>query len=259
MNEWRGRWALVTGASSGLGADFAELLAAHGCHLVLVARRRDRLASLAERLSREHDIQTRILGLDLLADGGVTGLVDSLQDIPVDILVNNAGFGLHGPFLEQDWHATEAMLRLDMLVLSELTHRFGTAMADRGRGWILNVSSIGAFQPSPTYAAYSAAKSYVLDLSYALRRELGPGGVTVTVLSPGVTRTEFLEVAGQSPSLYQRLTMKESRPVARAGLRALGRGRAGTVPGLVNKLTVLTMRFLPRTWQAAVAHWAMRY
>lgn len=259
MNEWRGRWALVTGASSGLGADFAELLAARGCHLVLVARRRDRLESLAERLSGEHGIRTRVIEQDLLADEAVSRLADSLEDTPVDILVNNAGFGLHGPFLRQDWHATEAMLRLDMLVLSELTHRFGGAMADRGLGWILNLSSIGAFQPSPTYAAYSAAKGYVLDLSYALRRELGPSGVTVTVLSPGVTRTEFLEVAGQSPSLYQRLIMKNSRPVARAGLRALGRGRAGIVPGLVNKLTVLTMRFLPRTWQAAVAHWAMRY
>lgn len=98
MNEWRGRWALVTGASSGLGTDFAELLAARGCHLVLVARRRGRLESLAERLSREHGIQTRVLGLDLLAGDGVAGLMDGLRDIPVDILVNNAGFGLHGPF-----------------------------------------------------------------------------------------------------------------------------------------------------------------
>lgn len=259
MNEWRGRWALITGASSGLGVEFAKVLAARGCHLVLVARRRGRLEEVAERLSREHGIQTRILAVDLLADEAVAGLADSLEGTPVDILINNAGFGLHGPFLRREWHDIEAMLRLDMLVLSELTHRFSGAMADRGRGWILNVSSIGAFQPSPTYAAYSAAKSYVLDFSYALSRELEPSGVTVTVLSPGVTRTEFLEVAGQSPSLYQRLTMKESRPVALAGLHALSRGRAGTVPGLVNKLTTQFMRFLPRTWQSAVAHWAMRY
>lgn len=259
MQEWRGCWALVTGASSGLGADFAELLAARGCHVILVARRRDRLERLEQSIRETHGVRTRVVIRNLLESGAVERLADDLSDTRVDLLINNAGFGLHGPFLQADWRHVEDMLRLDIVVLSELSHRFGRLMVDRGRGWILNLASIGAFQPSPTYAAYSAAKAYVLDFSYALRRELGPRGVTVTALSPGVTRTEFLEVAGQVPSVYQRLTMKDSMPVARAGLRALARGRGGVVPGIVNKSAALFMRLIPRTWQATVAHWAMRF
>lgn len=261
MEQWRDCTALITGASRGLGADFARLLAARGCNLVLTARAGGELKKLADDLSKRYGVSVAPLSMDL-SDAAAAELLEVAlrqREINIDILINNAGFGLFGEFLETDLERIEDMLRVNMLALTSLIWRLGSRMAERGRGWILNVSSIGAYQPTPLYAAYSASKSYVLLLSEGLRRELKPKGVIVTALSPGVTKTRFLNVSGQSPSLYQRLVMMESDPVARAGLRALARGRASVVPGLVNKLTVFTMRLLPRRWQAAIAEWSMRH
>ncbi len=176
----------------------------------------------------------------------------------MDVLVNNAGLGIWGPFADSDREAVLRMLRVDVLALTELTHLAVGAMRDRGRGWVLQVSSIGAFQPSPLYAAYSAAKSYVQNFGEALAHELRGTGVQVCVLAPGVTRTEFLEVAGQKPNLYQRTVMMESRPVARLGLDALFRGRRAAVPGIGNRLTAFSMRVLPRRLQARMADMVMQ-
>jgi len=256
MAEMRGRWALVTGASSGLGADFARDLAARGCRLVLVARREDRLKQLAAELA---GTEARVVALDLRAPDAATTLHERLhaEGIAVDVLVNNAGFGLYGPFLASDWSRQRDMLELDIVALTHLTHVFVPDMAERGAGWVLLVASIGAFQPTPTYATYSAAKSYVLSLGEALAAELRPRGVRVCTTCPGVTATEFLAVAGQRRSLYQRLFMMQSPAVVRSSVRALLAGRTSVVPGIGNKVAAFSMRFTPRRLQAAMAASAM--
>lgn len=261
MSDWSGRLALITGATGGLGTEFAGLLAARKCDLVLTARSGPSLEALSIELRRRHAVRVATIPADLSESTSAELLDEALRQrgLAVDILVNNAGFGMYGEFLESHLDRVERMLGLCVIAPTSLAWRLGRRMAERGRGWILNVASIGAYQPSPLYAAYAASKSYVLNFSEALRRELYSHGITVTVLSPGVTRTGFLDAAGQTPSLYQRIVMMESRPVAEAGLRALERGHPRVVPGAVNKASSFGMRLLPRSWQAAIAEWAMRY
>jgi hypothetical protein len=259
MSDIRGLRALVTGASSGLGADFARVLAGKGCHLVLVARREDRLKALEQEITGCHDVQVQVVPMDLGTPEGPAALHARTRGLglEIDILVNNAGFGVWGPFLEIPWERERQMLELDILSLVHLTKLYGQDMAARRRGWILQVASIGAFQPSPTYASYSAAKAFVLSFGEAVAYELRSSGVRVSVLSPGVTETEFLDVAGQKRSLYQRMAMMDSPRVARSGIEALLRGRSSFVPGLVNKVPAFLMRFTPRQLAAALASWTM--
>lgn len=254
-----GRWALVTGGSSGLGVDFARELASRGCNIVLVARREGRLKEVRDILIRQYGVKAEYEAMDLVpeeAPGTLYGKLKS-RGREIDILVNNAGFGLFGEFLELDWNEEQQMLRLDMLALTHLTKLFARDMVQRNTGYILQVSSIGAYQPSPTYATYSAAKSYVLNFGEALNYELKGTGVSCTVISPGIADTEFLEVSGQKPSLYQRLMMMESREVASAGINAMVRRKSSVVPGLLNKITIFTTRFIPRTWMARSAYYLM--
>lgn len=262
MKPFRGKTALVTGASSGLGADFARELAAAGCRrVILVARRRERLEQVAGAIETEFpDCSISTMVRDIGDVEGAEALYAEIADAGwvVDILVNNAGFGLHGDFLSIPWDRELAMLRLDVLVPVRLTRLFAGDMRRRGRGWILQVSSIGAYQPSPTYASYGAAKRFILDYGEAIARELHGTGITCTVLSPGVTRTEFLDVAGQTPSLYQRLVMMDSPRVVRTGLKALARGRRSVVPGVVNKLTAASHRLMPRRMSAFLAEKMMK-
>ncbi|MBV8122461.1 MAG: SDR family oxidoreductase [Paucibacter sp.] len=254
------KWALITGASSGFGVDFAHELAAQQNHLVLVARRTEPMDKLAAELRAQHGIQVRVIGMDLARPGVGAELHDQLrnENIEVQTLVNNAGYGVFGEFLEQPLEKTLNMLQLNMLALTELTHAFGRDMSALGRGNILLIASIGGYQATPTYAAYSASKSYVLLFGEALHEELRKRGVTVTVLSPGITATDFLKVSGQKATLYQRLAMMCSRPVARIGLRALARGRASIVPGLLNSVTAWSNRLIPRLLQRKVAFQPMR-
>lgn len=260
MSDLRGRTALVTGASSGLGVDFATILAEHGCHLVLVARREERLLTLADDLAQRHAVRTHVVPMDLAVPGAPQALHERLrgQNVAVDVLVNNAGFGIHGEFVDIPWEREEEMLRLDVVALVHLTKLFVRDMVARNFGYVLQVASIAAYQPAPTYATYAAAKAFVLSFGEALSYELRRTRVRVTVLSPGVTATEFLDVAGQRPSLFQRLTMMQSRPVAEAGIRAMLRGRPSTVAGVPNALAAWSQRFVPRRLQAALASVAMR-
>ncbi len=254
--DWTGQWALVTGASSGFGVDFATLLAEQGVNLVLAARRTEPMEALAAELRARHGVQVRVEGIDLARAGAGVALKARLdaQGLAIDILINNAGYGLYGPLLGQPLDRTLDMLQLNTASLTELTHVFGSVMAARGRGHILLVASIGGYQATPTYAAYAASKAYVLLFGEALNAELASQGVKVSVLSPGITATNFLAVSGQRPTLYQRLLMMKSRPVAALGLRALKAGTPSVVPGLGNKLTVWSARLAPRrlqTWMAA--------
>lgn len=259
MTDLRGKTALVTGASSGLGVDFATILAERGCHLVLVARREDRLRALANDLARRHGVQAQVIAMDLAVPGAPQALYDRLgaQKVAVDVLINNAGFGVHGAFLEIPWEREDEMLRLDIVSLVHLTKLFVRDMVARNFGYVLQIASIGAYQPTPTYASYSAAKAFVLSFGEALSYELRHTNVKVSVLSPGVTATEFLAVAGQRHSLFQRLSMMQSRPVAEVGIDAMLRGRPSKVAGAMNALAAWSLRFVPRRLQAAMANFAM--
>jgi short-subunit dehydrogenase len=260
MSDLKGKTALVTGASSGLGVDFATILAERGCNLILVARREDRLRTLAEDLGKRHGIQAHVIAMSLSTLGAPQALYDRIRalNLTVDVLINNAGFGVHGPFADVPWEREQEMLMLDIVALVHLTKLYVREMLARDAGYILQVSSIGAYQSTPTYGTYSAAKSFVLSFGEALNYELRKSDVKVSVLSPGVTETEFLDVAGQRRTLFQRLSIMPSRPVAEIGIAAMLRGKPSKVAGVMNALTAWSLRFVPRRLQAAMANAAMQ-
>ena len=235
--------ALITGASAGLGVDFARQLSASGRSLVLVARRSDRLAALAAELGN-----ARAVTLDLSEAGAAERLMAdiSAQGEQVDLLVNNAGFGLTGRFAELDGPRQRQMIDLNCGLLVELCHAVLPAMIARGSGGIINLASTAAFQPGPGMAVYFATKAFVLWFSEALHEEVKPKGVKVVALCPGPTATEFGEVAGFGPSNASSKLAAPSGPVVRAGLEGLEAGRAIVIPGLMNKATAQASRLLPR-------------
>ena len=241
--------ALVTGASSGIGADLARELAQRGFDLVLTARRVDRLEALRGELTTAHGVQVDVVPADLATPEGAASLIQRTEALgrPISFLANNAGFGVHGDLLDNDAERVRQMIQLNITALTELTWHFGRAMRGRGRGRILQVASVAAFQPSPYYAAYAATKAYVLFLSQAADSELRQSGVTITTLCPGLTETEFHEVAAHPKTGLVALTSMTARAVARSGVRGALAGRAVVTPGLMNKLTALLVALLPRS------------
>lgn len=248
------RTALVTGASSGLGVDFAHELARRGCHVILVARREERLQEVKAEVEREHGVDAHVIPMDLVPDDAPERLYDDIQErgLAVDVLVNNAGFGALGEFAEVSWEREEDMLKLDILTVAHLTKLFLKDMKERDFGYILQVASMAAYQPTPNYASYAGAKSYVLSMGEALNYELRDTNVSCTVLSPGVTKTEFFEAAGRELSLYQRMVAMTSEEVAQIGVRGMLKRKPSVVPGLLNNLTVFSTRFLPRRLSTAL-------
>src|SRR6266496_3172898 len=253
MNSFAGKWALITGASSGLGLEFADLLAAQKVNLVLAARRQDSMEKLASDLRRKYGVDVLVEAIDLASSGAASRLKSSLdaRSVAIDILLNNAGYGLHGNFLETPIERTANMIQLNVTTLTELTYLFGRDMATRRSGHILLVASLLGFQAVPGYAAYAATKAYVLALGEALHDELRPHGVVVTSLCPGHTETGFDAAAGATVSSVLRLLTMKPRPVARSGVRALFRGKAMAVAGLPNKMAAFSNRLTPRAMQRA--------
>jgi uncharacterized protein len=242
--------ALITGASAGLGVEFARQLSSKGHRLVLAARRRDRLDALAAELGN-----ARAIEINLSEPGATAVLMNDLREAgdQVDILVNNAGFGLRGPFAELDAARQREMIDLNCGVLTELCRAVAPAMLERRSGAILNVASTAAFQPGPWMAVYFATKAYVLSFTEALHEELKPHGVKVSALCPGPTRTEFGAVAGiQSLGQFDRLSM-EAGPVVRAGLDGLENNRAVVIPGATNRIGAWSTRFASRSFVRRVA------
>lgn len=239
---------LVTGASAGIGVELARLFAADGSDLVLVARREDRLRALADELATTHGIEARVVPQDLSQPGSAAALVERLSSdgIQIDVVVNNAGFGATGSFAELELERQLAMIRLNVVTLTELTHRLLPAIRERGRGGILNVASTAGFQPGPSMAVYYATKAFVLHFTEAVREELLGTGISITALCPGPTWTEFMEVAGLGhPPLFNLFAMKADR-AARAGHRAFRKGKPVAVPGIGNKLGTMLVRLTPR-------------
>ncbi|MCA0939620.1 SDR family oxidoreductase [Salipiger pacificus] len=243
-----GRWALVTGATGGLGAELAGSLAKRGCNIVLSARGQVALERLAARLRERHGVEVLIEPCDLGEPGAATELHRRLtqRGVAVSILVNNAGFGLHGAFVSHPVDATDEMLRVNVQSLTALTRLFGSDMAQAGGGAILLVGSLTAYAPCPSYAAYAASKAFALHFGEALHQELAGAGVAVTVLSPGIMATGFLETAGHQPSALLRATMLSPARVAEIGIAALLKGKRSVVAGRMNQMTALSARLLPR-------------
>jgi uncharacterized protein len=236
--------ALVTGASAGLGVEFARQLSKRGHRLVLAARRKERLEGLAKELGN-----ARAVTIDLSKPNAAAKLMADVEahSETVDLLVNNAGFGLIGHFAELDAKRERQMIDLNIGTLADLCRAVAPGMIERKSGGIINVASTAAFQPGPKMAVYFATKAFVLSLTEALHEELKPHGIHVTCLCPGPTRTEFGDVAGFGGNgLFDRVAM-ESPEVVKAGLEGLDRNKAVVVPGLVNKVTANSGRFAPRS------------
>ncbi|MGZ2411893.1 uncharacterized protein ACUXST_001314 [Sphingomonas sp. F9_3S_D5_B_2] len=236
--------ALITGASAGLGAEFARQLSARGTRLVLAARREDRLRALGDELGN-----ARAVAIDLSAADAAERLVDDLDAAgeQVELLINNAGFGQIGRFVTSDARRQREMIDLNVGTLTGLCRAIAPRMVERRSGGILNVASTAAFQPGPNMAVYFATKAYVLSFSEALHEELKPHGVHVTALCPGPTRTEFGDIAGFGGNgMFDRVAM-ESPGVVAAGLAGLSKNRAVVVPGAINKFGAASTRFAPRS------------
>jgi len=252
-------WVLVTGASSGFGEEFARQYAEQGHPLILVARRLDRLQSLAEALRQQYRIDVVVEQVDLSDVEAVIQLHQRLRErgIAVDVLINNAGHGLQGPFVDSKLEAALAMLQLDVVSLTAVTHVFAQDMRARRRGKILLVASLLAYQGVENFAVYAAAKSYVLRLGEALHRELKRDGITVTALCPGVSDTGFAKAAQQKLTPALKRLMMQPAPVVRAGIRALQGGRISVVPGWANKALVILTWATPRWLHQAFLSRAM--
>jgi uncharacterized protein len=245
-----GSTCLITGASSGIGADLARELAARDHGVTLVARREERLEDLAEELTRDHGVRAETVACDVTDEEGRDRLQDELSDrgLEVEVLVNNAGFGSGGAFVELDGAKEASMVRTNCEAVVALTSAFLPAMVERGRGAILNLGSLIAFQPVPFQTTYGATKAFVLSFTEALHEELRGTGVTVTALCPGPVRTEFGEAGGfggaddRIPSWF----WLAPEAVAEAGVEGLEKGRRVVVPGPLNQVGALSGQHFPR-------------
>jgi short-subunit dehydrogenase len=253
-------FALVTGASSGVGIDFARELAQRGYDLVLTARRADRLTAVQKELQNAFGVRVETLTADLRSTAGARQLfADAGRLGPISVLINNAGLGKFGGTLEQSVEDLETTIQVNVTSLTVLARLFGEEMARRKEGYILNNASFSAIQPVPSYSVYSGTKAYVLAFSQALRQDLRPHGVRVSALCPGFFRSEFHDQAGQVPSPTVHLLMMSSESVARAGIRGLFDEEAVIIPDWRYKLLNLMMRALPRTAASWLAEFSVRH
>lgn len=248
----------MTGASSGIGEEMVRLLAAAGVPTTVVARRAGRLEDLAKELGG-----IEVLVADLSADDGLARVATRVRDVarPIELLVNNAGFGSAGPFAELDPARIDDEVRLNVGALTHLTRAAVEAMVAAGRGWVLNVSSVASFQSAPHMAVYAATKAYVTSFSEALHAELKSSNVTVTALCPGLTRTEFQDVAGTEGlgSRVPSLAWTSVEAVAKTGLSECAKGKVLTVPGLQYKALTAMSDVSPRWLTRRITAAAMRY
>jgi hypothetical protein len=246
--------ALITGASSGIGAAFAKELAARKYDLVLVARSQDKLEALAQQVEQEHKIHTEVIVKDLTLPSAAQELFDVVcqKGLAIDLLINNAGFGDYGAFAERNLAKQTQMIQLNVIALMELTHLFLAGMRQRRSGKIINVASIAAYQPLPYLSVYGATKAFVLSFTEAIWAENKDSGIKILALCPGPTESQFFEVAefpqsfaGKDPKNYQGYTPAEE--VVKEALKALEKNQPALVTGgLGNKIIVNLPRFLPR-------------
>jgi len=248
--------ALITGASYGIGEDFARIFAAEKFDLVLTARSRDKLEALARELSQTYRVDVSVIAEDLADPEAPRRIFETLEreGKQIDALVNNAGFGLHGEFSKLGQKEQLSMIHLNVTALTDLTRFFLPGMLERRLGKILNVASTAAFQPGPLMAVYYATKAYVLSLSEALNEEVRGTGVNVTCLCPGPTQSEFQKRAGMGDVALFTYASMRSRPVAEAGFKAVMKGKPLVIPGFLNKFMAFTTRLSPRALSPRIVH-----
>jgi short-subunit dehydrogenase len=252
--------ALITGASSGLGVEFAKLFAGDSHSLVLVARRKELLERLRGELGNGN-VRVEVIDMDLGQPGAGSRLAERVKALGwnIEFLVNNAGFGSTGSFQSLPLEKELQMIDLNIRTLVELTHLFLPAMISAGHGRILNVGSTAGFQPGPYMSTYYASKAFVNSFSEALHEELKGTGVTCTVLTPGATATGFSKASGNDKSrLFTKGSVADSAAVARAGYKAMQAGRALALPGLQNKLLLQSLRVSPRFLTRKIASFVNR-
>ena len=246
-----GSTVLITGASSGIGADLARRLAERGYNVTLTARRRERLEELADELREAHDIVADVETCDLGSPAARGRLIKKLQTGERELvgLCNNAGFGNLGNFLDHSLEEETSVVKVNIEALHELTGAFLPRMVDQGAGAVLNVASTAAFQPLPGFATYAASKAFVHSFSEALHSELSGTGVSVTSLCPGFTKTEFEQRAGAEDAAAKLpgFTWMESDDVARQAVEGMLAGKRTVVPGVLNKAVSTSGRYVPRT------------
>ncbi|MBZ0166927.1 MAG: SDR family oxidoreductase [Candidatus Omnitrophica bacterium] len=250
--------AVITGASSGIGYEFAKILAEKQYQLVLIARNLDRLNEIKQELETRHDTSIILIPADLALDNIAEGIIKEIRyrNLKVEILINNAGFGYCGPYPQQPWQNERDMLHVNVQSLAQLTRLILPLMFERKKGYICNVASTAAFYPGPLMAVYYATKAYVVSYSQALRNELKDSGVAVSVLCPGPTATNFQTIAGVDQTrLFKMSRLATAREVAEYGFRAMLRNQAVAIPGLSNKLLYFTSRFLLRDMVTAMVRW----
>ncbi|NDF15944.1 SDR family oxidoreductase [bacterium] len=242
-------FTLITGASKGIGRELAREAARSGQSVILVARDRAGLESLAAELTGTYSVQAEVLIEDLSKEGAAARVFEAVQakGLHVENLINNAGFGLYGELLSLDPQQDRDMLQVNMITLTEMTRLFAGPMVKSGRGRIMNVASTAAFQPGPLMSTYYASKSFVLSLSEALANELEPRSVTVTALCPGATPTGFQERSSLKSSMILNKGIMTSAPyVAKIGFESMMKGRRVVIPGLLHCFMAWSTRFLPR-------------
>jgi uncharacterized protein len=255
MAELTGKRALVTGASSGIGAAIAHELARRGVHLVLAARRRAQLDDVATACA-EHGVGTEVITADLGTPTGARALWNAATRTPVDILINNAGFGYFRPFAEIDWPRDAELVQLNITSLVELSRYFVDHRAGRDdRAYLVNIASIGAYQSVPNMALYSASKAFVRNFTEGLHDEFAGTPLSVTCICPGGTKTDFHAMAGAGNySWLANRSMMTAEQVARITVDAMVRGKRNVIPGVINKLSCWGVRFVPRR----IASWMSR-
>jgi short-subunit dehydrogenase len=238
--------ALITGASAGIGEQFAKRLAGQGYGLVLVARRRERLEALAAELGAKHGVKVEVLTADLASAEGLANVAERLGAGDITLLINNAGFGTFGEFAELPIEREMEEVDLNVRALVRLSHAALASMAPQKRGGIINVASTAAFQPLPYNAIYGATKAFVLSFSEGIHEEAKAHGVSVTCLCPGPVKTEFQEVAGVDPLGVPAMAWQSVESVVDAALSALRSGRAIVIPGTLNYVLANSPRMMPR-------------
>lgn len=240
-------YALITGASSGIGKEFAKQIASKGLNLVLVARRKDRLDKLATKLQEQHSILVKTIELDLLEEGAVEILISQTRNLNIGLLIPNAGMEDHGSFVENDYETESKVVKLNTLIPMQLAHAYGGEMTRRNKGGILFVSSMFGHQSVPYFANYSATKAYILSIGQALNYELKQYGVDVTVLSPGLTKTEMSQSMVDVDFSKMPITEMEVGPVVKKALNALGKKQA-VIPGGRNIFMDIMGKFTTPRW-----------
>ena len=245
--NWADRYAVITGATSGIGAEFARQLAARGLHFVLAGRREERLQSLAEELASKHGSRCELVPGDLTDPREPERLVDFCTEKQLDVamLINNAGFGQVATIDQTDLPTTMGIIQVNIAAVTELMYRFLPMMLERDEGSILNIASVAAFQPIPYMPVYAASKAYVLHLTEAVWAETKDTGVHVGALCPGTTRTEFFDAAG-SPGWAEKHMSQSPQQVVKTGIKVLEKRKPYIVSGVSNKLLMTASKFGPR-------------